>query len=83
MYYVYFLISPVDDKIFYIGKGKGNRIKRHVRLAKNNKISNGNDYLFRKIKSILELYDDVKYEIVFETENEIEAYEKEQHTRIP
>lgn len=77
MYYVYFLISPLDDKVFYIGKGKGNRMRRHVHLAKRGKISNGNDYLFRKIKSILESYDDVIYKVVFKTEDEIKAYEKE------
>lgn len=77
MYYVYFLISPSDDKIFYIGKGKGNRMRRHVHLAKKGKISNGNDYLFRKIKSILESYDDVIYKVVYKTDDEIDAYEKE------
>lgn len=78
MYYVYFLISPVDGKVFYIGKGKGNRMRKHVHLAKMNKVSNGNDYLFRKIKSILENFSDVEYRVVWKTDNEIEAYEKEQ-----
>lgn len=77
MYYVYFLISPLDGKIFYIGKGKGNRMRRHVSLTKRDKVSNGNIYLFRKIKSILESYDDVIYDVVYKTDNEIEAYEKE------
>lgn len=78
MYYVYFLISPTNNKIFYIGKGKGNRLKKHVMLAKKGKISNGNVYLYRKIRSILDKFDDVEYKIVFETYNELEAYEKEQ-----
>jgi hypothetical protein len=78
MYYVYFLISPKDNKVFYVGKGKGNRMKRHVQLAKNDKISNNNTFLFRKIKKILEEYDDVNYDIIFETNNETEAYDKEQ-----
>jgi hypothetical protein len=77
MYYVYLLISPIDNKVFYIGKGKGNRLKRHVSLTKNDKISNGNVYLYRKIKSILKSYNDIVYEIVFRSDNEIEAYEKE------
>lgn len=77
MYYVYFLISPLDNKVFYIGKGKGNRMRKHVHLAKKGKISNGNDYLFRKIKYILESYDDVIYKVVYKTNNEVESYEKE------
>lgn len=77
MYYIYFLISPLDNKVFYIGKGKGNRMRRHVHLAKKGKISNSNDYLFRKINSILESYDDVIYKVVYKTDDEIEAYDKE------
>ena len=32
-YYVYALIDPRDNKIFYIGKGKGNRIFQHAKDA--------------------------------------------------
>jgi len=78
MYYVYLLKSPKNNKVFYVGKGKGNRMKRHSQLAKQDKISNNNIFLFRKIKNILKEYDDVKYEIVFETDDERTAYEKEQ-----
>lgn len=35
-YYVYGLIDPRDNKIFYIGKGKGNRIFDHENEAKFN-----------------------------------------------
>lgn len=77
MYYVYLLISPIDNKVFYIGKGKGNRMERHVKLAKKNKISNGNNHLFRKIKSILEYHNDVIYKVVYNTDDEVLAYEKE------
>lgn len=29
-YYVYVLIDPRDNKIFYVGKGKGNRVNQHL-----------------------------------------------------
>lgn len=52
-------------------------MRSHVFLTKKDKVSNGNIYLFRKIKSILESYNDVIYDVVYKTDNEIEAYEKE------
>ena len=33
-HYVYFLIDPASEKIFYVGKGKGSRVKQHVINAK-------------------------------------------------
>lgn len=33
-YYVYELIDPRDDTVFYVGKGKGNRIAYHEREAR-------------------------------------------------
>ena len=35
-YYVYMLIDPRDNKPFYVGKGKENRVFQHVEDAKNN-----------------------------------------------
>jgi hypothetical protein len=35
-YYVYVLINPENNKIFYIGKGKGKRLCDHFNDAKNN-----------------------------------------------
>ena len=31
-YYVYCLIDPRDSKIFYVGKGKGNRVFQYEHL---------------------------------------------------
>jgi hypothetical protein len=30
-YYVYAYVNPIDDRIFYVGKGKGQRILSHIR----------------------------------------------------
>ncbi len=38
-YYVYLYINPIDDKIFYIGKGKGNRVFVHLNDEVESKIS--------------------------------------------
>lgn len=36
-YYVYLLIDPRNNKVFYVGKGKGNRINQHLLGALDNK----------------------------------------------
>ncbi|MCF6276650.1 MAG: GIY-YIG nuclease family protein [Candidatus Magasanikbacteria bacterium] len=36
-YYVYFLIDPKNNKVFYVGKGKGNRINHHFLGALDDK----------------------------------------------
>ena len=49
MYYVYFLIDPENEQVFYVGKGKGDRAYTHSRpssLLRNTRKNN-------KIKSIL------------------------------
>jgi hypothetical protein len=38
-YYVYLLIDPRNDKVFYVGKGKGNRVNQHLLGALNKKNS--------------------------------------------
>jgi len=77
-YYVYQLIDPRTNDIFYIGKGQEKRMYQHVDAVKRNKIPNGsNTKLGNKIKKILILGLKIKYKKVFITEIEQEAYDKE------
>lgn len=77
MFYVYNLIDPRDNSIFYIGKGKGNRMYKHEQYALNNKLPNGNKNLFDKIIEIKLNNLEIIYNKVLETEDEMEAYEFE------
>ena len=49
-YYVYILIDPRNNKIFYVGKGKGNRINKHLLGTLNDKT-----HETEKIKKIREI----------------------------
>lgn len=77
MFYVYNLIDPRSNSIFYVGKGKGNRMYRHERYTLNNKYPNGNKLLYEKIKDIKDNNFEVIYKKVYETEDEFLAYEVE------
>lgn len=50
-YYVYFLADTKDGKIFYVGKGKGDRVKHHVKDVLKGKVCNVAKN--RRIKAIL------------------------------
>ncbi len=49
-YYVYALVDPRDKKIFYIGKGKGNRVFQHAEAALYEK---GQSLKLETIRSII------------------------------
>jgi len=36
-YYVYLLSDPISGEIFYVGKGKGNRVFAHFKDTKESK----------------------------------------------
>lgn len=49
-YYVYILIDPRDNKIFYVGKGYGNRVFFHINEAIFNPIGTEKLEIIRAIK---------------------------------
>lgn len=48
-YYVYILKDPRNDTIFYVGKGKGNRLFQHVQCALENATDNDKYNLIREV----------------------------------
>lgn len=74
-YYVYLLIDPRNNKIFYVGKGKGNRINQHLLGALDD---NTNET--EKIKRIREIQNaklEVKHTVLRHELTEKEAFEVE------
>lgn len=63
-YYVYLLIDPRDNAIFYIGKGKGNRVSSHVKNSLKGKIDN-----VKKYQRIIDIYK-AGFEVITEKPHE-------------
>lgn len=80
-YYVYKLIDPRTDKVFYVGKGSGDRYKTHTRKVKslNDPTKFYNERLYYKIQDILnDGYESIPYELVYEEVEEQKALKKEE-----
>lgn len=70
-YYVYCLVDPRDNKIFYIGKGYGNRVFQHAQDA----LKEITDSLkLDAIREILKAHKEVKYYILRHGLTDEEAY---------
>ncbi|MFA5152778.1 MAG: GIY-YIG nuclease family protein [Clostridia bacterium] len=78
MFYVYQLIDPRTKEVFYIGKGKNERMFNHVRDVKRGIGIKKNPHKYYKIKQILDSgFSDIFYNIIFTSENEQECFDKE------
>ena len=69
--YVYALVDPRDNRIFYVGKGTGNRVYQHAQAALTDDSKNLKLSTIREIKG---LGLDVKYYIIRHNLSEQEAY---------
>lgn len=74
-YYVYVLIDPRDNKIFYVGKGKGNRINQHL-IGALDELTSETDKI-KKIREIQSLGLEVGLDIIRHELSEKEAFEVE------
>jgi len=79
-YYVYKIVEEKSGKILYIGKGKGRRIKSHMRFIRSHDTPNCyiNSHLFYKCKSILKNGGDIYEEKILEDLTEEEALLEEE-----
>lgn len=70
-YYVYLLVDPRSNKIFYVGKGKGDRVFNHVRCAIS---TEGESDKLNTIRDINKAGLEVRYYIVRHGLEENEAF---------
>ncbi len=75
-YYVYALRDP-DGQIFYVGKGKGDRVYQHAALARSVKGESAKQLKLEKIRKIHERGHDVTVDIIRHGLTDEEAYEAE------
>lgn len=70
-YYVYALVDPRDNHIFYVGKGIGNRVYQHALAALTD---DSQSLKMSTIRELMALGLDVKYYIIRHNLTESEAY---------
>jgi hypothetical protein len=65
-HYIYHLIDPTTNIVFYVGKGTSGRMYDHENLVIKDKIPHGNKHLFYKIKQIITSGNRVIYKKILE-----------------
>jgi hypothetical protein len=76
-FYVYALIDPRDNRIFYIGKGKGDRVYQHARHAKKVGAETRAELKLGRIQEIHRAGRDVRVELIRHGMSEETAFEVE------
>src|SRR3990167_11305612 len=76
-FYIYKLIDPRDNSVFYVGKGSGIRMYKHAKAAKRDKLDRVNPYVYWRIREIWAAGLDVIYEQIYFTNDEADAYKHE------
>lgn len=79
-YYVYLLRDPASQDIFYVGKGRGNRVFDHVRCAIEINTNNNDDAVslkYDRIRKILDQGNEVEHLILRHGLDEKTAFEVE------
>ena len=76
-YYVYLLVDPRNGKIFYVGKGKGDRVLHHERLVKKGRVDN--PFKCNIISDILKSGNEVSHYIFESNLSESDAYTLEKN----
>lgn len=77
-YYVYLLIDPRDGKVFYVGKGTGNRCFAHLAEARKTQADTVGEYAkLRHIRNIEATKEPVRIDILRHGLTEDEAYRVE------
>lgn len=74
-YYVYFLIDPRSQEIFYVGKGKGGRSSSHVKQAIKGNVSNAEKH--KRITEVLSSGEKVQEFIFQHYKLERDAFDSE------
>lgn len=73
-YYVYLLVHPVTHQIFYVGKGKGDRVFSHVKKVKT-KLENGGKVHSEKENIIADILKSGKSPLMYIVRYNLEADE--------